>query len=303
MAATENGNKSALARQLGVSRGSLYYRPKKPDKDEALRRDIERVMASNPGYGSPRVAIALKINEKRAARVMKKFGLRPARCSKSPRKPADEGRESQPFPCILSQLSPIAPDVVWASDFTFICYRGVFVYLCTVIDVFTGEVLGFNISRVHDARFVLAAINRAMERTGTVPTWFHSDQGSEYASNRVQSLLESRGIQISMNPKSSPWCNGSQESLFGRFKVEFGEFDRFDTYGELLEELYQQLFYFTYERIKTKLRMAPAAFRQEWFERESELFTKIHSYPQVASLPRTPSRPCGAEEEPLLLFA
>jgi putative transposase len=83
----------------------------------------------------------------------------------------------------------MAPDVVWASDFTFICYRGSFVYLCTVIDVFTGEVLGFNISRTHDANFVLLAIKRAVERTATVPEWFHSDQGSEYASNRVRSFL------------------------------------------------------------------------------------------------------------------
>ena len=140
-------NKSALARELGVSRSSLYYRPKKPDKDEALRREIERVMLKHPAYGSPRVGIALKINEKRAARVMRKYGLRPARHAKTPYKPADQGRESLDYPCIFSQLSPAAPDVVWASDFTFICYRCAFVYLCTVIDVFTGEVLGFNISR------------------------------------------------------------------------------------------------------------------------------------------------------------
>lgn len=303
MAATEERNKSALAKELGVSRSSLYYRPKKPDKDEALRREIEQVMLKNPGYGSPRVAIALKINEKRAARVMKKFGLRPARRSKTPYKPADQGRESLALPCALSTLSPIAPDVVWASDFTFICYRGSFVYLCTVIDVFTGEVLGFNISRTHDANFVLLAIKRAVERTTTVPEWFHSDQGSEYASNRVQSFLESRGVTISMNPKSSPWCNGSQESFFGRFKVEFGEFDRFETYAELLEELYQQLSYFTFERIKTKLRMSPAEFRQEWIARQSQLATQIHSYSQVMSLPHAPSRPCGAEEQPLLLIA
>ena len=61
MAATERRTKSALAKELGVSRSSLYYRPKKPDKDEALRREIERVLLKNPGYGSPRVAIALKI--------------------------------------------------------------------------------------------------------------------------------------------------------------------------------------------------------------------------------------------------
>ncbi|MFN9955888.1 MAG: DDE-type integrase/transposase/recombinase, partial [bacterium] len=129
-------------------------------------------------YGSPRVGIALKINEKRAARVMRKYGLRPARRAKTHYKPADQGRESLDYPFILSQLSPAAPDVVWASDFTLICYRGAFVYLCTVIDVFTGEVLGFNISRTHDADFVLLAIRRAIERTGIVPQWFHSNQGS-----------------------------------------------------------------------------------------------------------------------------
>ncbi len=295
-------NKSALARELGVSRASLYYRPKKPDKDEALRREIERVMLKHPAYGSPRVAIALRINEKRAARVMRKYGLRPARRAKTPYKPEDQGRDSLEYPCILSRLSPIAPDVVWASDFTFICYRGAFIYLCTVIDVFTGEVLGFNISRTHDAGFVLLAIRRAIERTGIVSQWFHSDQGSEYASRIVRDFLTSHGINISMNPKSAPWCNGSQESFFGRFKVEFGEFDRFDTFAELLEELYQQLHYFTFERIKTKLKMSPAEFRHAWNIRHAEISTQIHSYPQVMSLPHTPSRPSGAGEQPLLLF-
>lgn len=156
---------------------------------------------------------------------------------------------------------------MWASDFTFISYRGAFVYLCTVIDVFTGEVLGFNISRTHDADFVLLAIKRAIARAGGVPEWFHSDQGSEYASSLVRSFLKSQGVKVSMNPKSSPWCNGSQESFFGRFKVEFGDFQRFDTYAELLEELYQQLHYFTFERIKTKLKMPPAEFRVQWIER------------------------------------
>ena len=128
-----------------------------PDKDEELRRQIEAVMAENPGYGSPRVAIALGIDDKRVARVMRKFGLKPARRSKKPRKLGDEGQAPLSHPNILARLSPIAPNVVWASDFTFISYRGEFVYLCTVIDAFTGEVLGFNISRTHDAQFVRLA--------------------------------------------------------------------------------------------------------------------------------------------------
>ena len=285
MCVSEPGSKTRLAKELGVSRSSLYYRHKLPQKDEKLRREIEAVMAENPGYGSPRVSIALGVNKKRIARVMRKFGLKPARRSKTPRKPDDLGQPARSYPNILGILSPIVPNMVWASDFTFISYKGEFVYLCTVIDIFTGEVLGFNISRCHDAAFVKLAIERAIKKAGQLPAWFHSDQGSEYASDLISSWLTSLGVSISMNPKSSPWCNGSQESFFGRFKVEFGDFERFDLYADLLEELYGQLDYFSNYRIKTKLRMAPAQFRMAWHERQAELLTDIHSNSQVMSLP------------------
>ncbi len=186
MSVAENGSKTQLAKELGVSRASLYYKHKMPEKDELLRREIEAVMSKHSGYGSPRVSIALNINEKRIARVMKKFGLKPARRAKTPRKPYDVGREALDYPNVLGKVSPIAPNVVWASDFTFISYGGYHIYLCTVIDVFTGEVLGFNISRRHDAAFVKLAIERAIRKSGgIIPHWFHSDQGSEYASGTV----------------------------------------------------------------------------------------------------------------------
>jgi transposase InsO family protein len=283
----EPGSKARLAKELGVSRASLYYQRKIPEKDEELRRRIEVLMEQNPGYGSPRVAIALKINKKRAARVMKKFGLKPARRCKVPRKPGDEGRAPLSHLNILGRLSPIAPNVVWASDFTFILYNGAFIYLCTVIDMFTGEVLGFNISRRHDAAFVRLAIERAFRKTGARPSWFHSDQGSEYASEEVQTWLIQQDIIISMNPKGAPWCNGSQESFFGRFKVEFGDFQRFNTYADLLEELYSQLNYFSNLRIKTKLKMAPSEFRRQWEDNFSKV---IHSL-SVSPVPPLPPRP------------
>ncbi|MCB0320113.1 MAG: IS3 family transposase [Bdellovibrionales bacterium] len=302
MGVAEKGSKSRLAQELGVSRSSLYYQRKMPAKDEALRREIEAVMEENPGYGSPRVAIALGINEKRAARVMRKFGLKPARRCKSPRKRGDEGREPLKYPNILARLSPAVPDMVWASDFTFISYRNEFIFLCTVMDVFTGEVLGFNISRNHDARFVRLAIERAIQSAGCLPEWFHSDQGSEYASETVCTWLEGMGVQISMNPKGSPWCNGSQESFFGRFKVEFGDFDRFDSLAELLEELYDQIYYFTFRRIKNKLKMSPAQFREKWLNERKELLTVLNIYQHVTSLPPDPPPGTPCRTSPLLLF-
>ena len=71
-----------------------------------------------------------------------------------------------------------------------------------------------------------------------------------------------------MSPKSSPWRNGSQESFFGRFKVEFGDPNRFKTEGELIEELYVKIAYFRDSRIKNKLKMSPAKFRLAWQRRQ-----------------------------------
>lgn len=266
MVASERGAKTRLAVKLGVSRASLYYRPKMPAKDTALRQEIEVVMAENPGYGSPRVAMALGINRKRVSRVMRKFRLKPARRAKTPRKPGDQGRDPLPVPNIVKELSPIVPIFIWVSDFTYIRWRGIFVYLCTVLDLFTGEVLGSNIGLRHDAEFVWMSIRRAAKREGRFPAWFHSDQGSEYASESVQKWLTSNGTQISMSFKSSPWWNGSQESFFGRFKVEFGDFDRFETLADLVAALYRQLAYHSNVRIKNDLRMAPAQFRKNWEE-------------------------------------
>lgn len=157
-------------------------------------------------------------------------------------------------------------------------------HLCTVLDVFTGEMLGFNISRSHGVRFVRLAVERAIQRTGTVPLWFHSDQGSEYASDAVSSWLESFGVSISMNPKGSPWCNGSQESFF----------DRFDTFADLLEALYAHLSYFSNRRIKRKLKVPPAQFREWWCTRQRELLTDINKFSTTyESPPGPPSRPTG----------
>lgn len=289
MAGAKRGTKTQLAKKLGVSRASLYYRPKRPAEDLKLRYAIETVMVENPGYGSPRVAIALQINPKRIARVMKKFGLKPARRAKTPRKPRDQGKAPVPVPNILKRLCPIVPNFVWVSDFTFIRYRSIFVYLCTVLDLFTGKVLGSNIALRHDARFVWISIQRAARTAGGFPDWFHSDQGSEYDSELVSSWLISNGVRISMSPKQSPWWNASQESFFGRFKVDLGDVDRFESLADLVEALYRQLHYHSNLRIKSKLRMPPAVFYAKRLgERALKTTSVIHS-PASSFRPRLQS--------------
>jgi len=261
---TEQVPKAELARRLGVSRGSLYYQHKQPDKDEELRLLIEAVMLENPGYGHRRVADALKISKERARRVMRKYHLKPARRAKAPRKVEDEGRPPEKYPSVTTSWCPSVPHLVWASDFTYISWHGIFVYLATILDLFTGEVLAAQVMLSHPAELVLRPLLAALLRTGVVPEWFHSDQGSEYISEAVRALLELVGTQVSMSPKQAPWRNGSQESFFGRFKVEFGDPERFETLDQLVEALYQHIAYFSSVRIKNRLHMSPLEFRKRW---------------------------------------
>jgi len=90
----------------------------------------------------------------------------------------------------------------------------------------------------HSAELVVRALKMALFGADQASAWFHTDQGSEYRSYALTKVLGQHGIQASHSPKSSPWRNGSQESFFGRFKVEFGDPERFSSLSELMEAIY-----------------------------------------------------------------
>lgn len=259
-------NKTQTALELGVSRSSLYYQAKLPDKDEELRIQIEEVMFDNPGYGHRRVALALKINHKRASRVMRKFNLKPARRCKTPRK---ESAPEADFPNVMKVLCPIAPNVVWVADFTYIPFQGSFIFLVTVMDLFTKEKLGFAVKTTHDTSLIMEAFDMALANSDVRPDWFHNDRGSEYRSSQFEQLLISLDIKISISTK--PWFNGAEESSFGRFKTEFGDFERFDTLPELFEAICLHLHYYNNFRIHTKIKMSPLEFKINWFQNQKKL--------------------------------
>ncbi len=64
------GSKNSLSIELGISRASLYYQPKIPEKDELLRKQIEEVMNAHPGYRYRRVALTLVIKGERHLKIV-----------------------------------------------------------------------------------------------------------------------------------------------------------------------------------------------------------------------------------------
>lgn len=257
--------KTEVARKLGYSRGSLYYKKTLPSKDLLLKEAIKKVMSEHPAYGHKRIAIELGLNKKRILRVMKVFGLKPyRRRAKKPNKKDDQNKKPSIYPNLIKYFCPIRPNVVWVADFTYIYFQGIFIYLATIEDRFTRQIVGYNIASRHTKELVCGAFNNALRTTGYAPTYHHCDQGSEYDSIEYLALLKRENIQISMSKKASPWENPHKESYYSNFKLDLGHTNQFDSLGELINAIYQTIYYYNNKRIHTKLKMSPQNFLEQY---------------------------------------
>jgi putative transposase len=253
-------SKSALARSLGVSRASLYYRPSRPAKDDVLRERILATMKDHPAYGHRRIAWHLGVNKKRILRVMHRYHLQPAvrRRGKYPR--CAQEIVVAAIPNRLPDLCPIQPNAIWVGDFTRLWFHGRYVYLATVMDYFTREIVSWQLGLHHTSRLVTDVLEEAQRKRGTTAQLFHSDQGSEYTSQECTSWLVRHHIMVSNSPKGKPWTNGRQESFYASFKLEFGKPHFSPTVEALTESLGRFIHYYNTRRIHSTLRMPPRQY-------------------------------------------
>lgn len=118
-------------------------------------------------------------------------------------------------------FAPGRKDKFWASDTTYIKSRRGWVYLCAVIDLGFKEVIGWNISNRNDSHLVCSSLNSALfKRAYPRDVIFHSDQGSEFQSQEVSSLLKENGFIRSVSRRGNCYDNAPVESFFKTLKVE-----------------------------------------------------------------------------------
>ncbi|MEK7506922.1 MAG: DDE-type integrase/transposase/recombinase [Patescibacteria group bacterium] len=166
--------KKALALELGISKRSLYYRSRLEVKDWNLKIRIEEVL-SKPhchSYGHKRLTHELKVNKKRVLRIMKKFGIKPyRRRGRKYRMAKDNGNI---YPNLLMAAVPQHFNHIWVSDFTHIGFHGHWIYLATIMDIQSREIVGFSILTGHSVSLVMNALLMAVVHRGA-PGIIHSD--------------------------------------------------------------------------------------------------------------------------------
>ena len=154
---------------------------------------------------------------------------------------------------------PVQFGMSWVSDFTYIRFHGKFIYLATIMDLYTREIVGWSVLNAHSAQLTITALIDALQKH-EAPNLIHSDQGREYRARVYTEFVEQCGIQISMSKKASPWENGYQESFYSQFKIDLGDPERFKTLAELTVAIHLQILYYNNQRIHSKLKMPPAMY-------------------------------------------
>jgi len=222
-----------LCRIVQVSRTAYYDwqagQPAQRERDDAaLLAKIKAIHAASDGqYGVPRVLAELQaqgheVGRKRVARLMRAAGLRGRRPPRWIRTTTPEPTPPAIPDLVHGQFGAPAPDVLWVGDITYIRTWEGWLYLATVIDVFSRRVIGFSLAGHMRASLVCDAMTMAVAtRGGTVEgVIFHSDRGSQYTSAEYRDLCDRHGVKQSMGKTGVCWDNALAESFFATYKLE-----------------------------------------------------------------------------------
>jgi transposase InsO family protein len=231
---------------------------------------------SKQRYGNPRICEDLieqgvAVSRKRVVRLMQEEGLK-ARQRKRYKGTTMSDHDQPVAANVLNQdFTAEAPNQRWVGDTTeFVIGESGKLYLAAILDLFSRFVVGWAVSAVNDRHLAIKALQMALKRRCPGVGWLHhSDQGSPYASEDYQTILEAYGVTCSMSRRGNCFDNAVMESFFSTVKSELGE--RFAAYGVAKEELfdYIEMFYNQQRRHSTLGQISPAAFERRAVERQA----------------------------------
>ena len=217
---------------LEVSASGFYGWLKNPDgkrgiEDEDLCEEIRTIFNDSRGsYGNRRVRRALRkikrhCSRDRIRRLMRKLGLLPKRRRRC-RITTNSKHGFDIHPNLLKRdFKVLGPDQVWVSDITYIWTDEGWLFLATVIDLFSRKVVGWSMSESLSRQIALDALEMAISARNPSPgLTHHSDRGVQYACNDYQKLIQQAGMRPSMSRKGNCWDNSVAESFFSTLKKE-----------------------------------------------------------------------------------
>ena len=247
--------------------------------DAALLAHISSVYAEHRGaYGWPRiwrelVKRGIGVGKQRVQRLMQQHGIR-ARGKRRFRVATTDSRHDLPVaPNRLNRnFTPAGPNQAWAGDITYIASEEGWLFLAVVIDLFSRKVVGWSMRPDMHRSLVIDALEMGLfqRRPLKGQLIFHSDRGSQYASDDFRAVLDQHGVMASMSRKGNCWENAVTETLFGSLKVERLHGERFASIRQAKDAVLAWLLWYNRQRMHSTLNyLSPVEFECHWENKHS----------------------------------
>lgn len=234
--------------------------------DQELIDEIKTIKKENPAYGYRRVTMELhnrgrKVNHKKVQRITQEQHLQSSAYTRKNRK----------YNSYKGTIGKVAPNRLNRRFKTDRPYQKLTVdvtelrwgdksaehrcYLEPVMDLYSGEILTFNISLHPTVEFALKPLHEALEALPNLPyrTTVHSDQGFQYQHQRWVKELKEHHIFQSMSRKATCLDNAAMESFFHLLKCETVHLHDYQSYEEVAKAALEWIYYYNNNRIKQKL--------------------------------------------------
>ena len=224
-------NVSGVLRKLGVSRsGYNAWKNREPSKQaihkEELKEKIKEIHNDSfQNYGAPKITAILQqngeiISEKTVGNYMREMGIRAQYIKPYTITTTNSDFDSKLENILDEQFNPSEPDSIWVSDITYIWTYSGFVYLTSIMDLFSRKIIAWVLSETLEAKYVVEAVEKAKGRRNIQnPLVIHTDRGCQYVNdiyiNATQNMIRS------YSKKAYPWDNACIESFHALIKREW----------------------------------------------------------------------------------
>ena len=222
-----------MCRWAKVSRSGFYeWRGRKPSATAVRRKQLEALVRwsfdrSDSTYGYRRVHAELArrgvhADDETIREIMRDLGL--VACQPRPWRPTTTvaGDASSTADLVKRNFTADAPATKLVGDITYIKTWEGWLYLATVLDCHTKQIVGYAMADHMRTSLIIDALKMADRKIKIRPgiTIFHSDRGCQYTSQEFADYTDELGILRSLGRTGTCYDNAWAESVNGTIKVE-----------------------------------------------------------------------------------
>lgn len=247
-----------MCKVLNISRSHYYNFKEKTEDKDPLTEEVKNIFRDNKKtYGTRRIKAKLEekgytVSRRRIGRIMAEEGLVSTYTKAQYKVHKTEVNESEVGNELDREFNDRNRLEAIVSDLTYVRVGKRWHYICTIMDLYNREIIGYSAGPNKNAELVYKAFSSIKHDLALVGL-FHTDRGKEFINEQIEALLSTFDIKRSLSQKGTPYDNAVAEANFKSLKFEFVYQNKFETLEELQRELGGHIWWYNNERLHSSL--------------------------------------------------